>query len=249
MPLTLRDHLLRVEARVAPASAPLPITFDYTGGLRRWGWKGNNIDGDCAAVSLEDLRMAKATAAASAVERILFYVGFRPPGDPYTLDIYAAYLATLGEKPGPDVGVYVDGFLEWCRTHQPKPLLLAWARVDLAVDVDATIRALASQYTGAMLTLELTYNSYANYWKPTPWDVGPSPNDQPSPALWHEVALVRATPDFDVIATWNQNKDVTPAYMQLCARACYVVLMQEDTWRPDFAAKMAALQSLPNAHF
>ncbi len=221
------------------------ITFDFTGGLRRYGWKGNNVDGDCVVASLEDLRMAKATAAASTIEKILYHVGFRPPGDAYTLDIYAQYLATLGEVPGPDVGVYVDGFLRWCIAHQPAPLVLAWGRVDLSQDVDATIRALALQYTGAMLTIELTYNSWANFFQRTPWDVGPTSQDQPSPALWHEVALVRATADYDVVATWDQNKLATPAYMQLCARSCYVVLMHEDTWRPGFADKLEAIQTLP----
>lgn len=227
----------------------MAVTFDFTGGLRVYGWKGNGNFGDCTVAALENLRTVKATTSASRVEKILYHVGFRPPGDRYTIEVYADYLATLGEKPGGDVGVDPGGFLEWCRTHQPESLIIAWARIDLISDADATMRSLALQYTGAMVTLELTPNTYRNFFTPVPWDVGPTPGDQPSGALSHEVALVRATEKYDVIATWDQNKLMTPAYADLCARTCYVVLMEEDTWRPDFPEKFAALQTLPGAKF
>ena len=224
----------------------LPITFDYSGGIRVWGWQGNAGLGDCVQASLEDLRMAKATVAGSAVDRVLYRVGFRPPRSAYTTQVYTQYLATLGEKPGPDVGTNVNDFLQYGLLHQPRPLILGWARVPLSgSDRDATIRALALQFTGCLVTIELTQNAYQHFYAPIPWHVGPGPLDQPVPALLHEVAVVRATKDFTVVTTWDQNKLATPAFMDACAVGAHVVLTDSDMLAPDWAQKYAALQALP----
>ena len=225
-----------------------PITFDFSGGLRHWGYLGNDVWGDCVPAATEHLRMAKAVAATSTVLRPLYHVGFRPPGAPYTRLLYAQFLATLGEKPGPNQGVYPSQWLNWLMAHQPHPLLIGWAPWPLQGGADAAAREAASQFTGALIEYELTPRAYAMSSSQEPWGIaGTTAYDQPSVRLFHEVALVRATPKVSVVVTWGQNKDVTPAFADLCTQSIIVCLMEEDTWRPDFPEKLAALRALPGA--
>jgi hypothetical protein len=226
-----------------------PVTFDFSGGLRRWGYLGNDVVGDCVPAALEHLRMAKAIAATSTWQHPLFHLGFRPPGAPYTRLLYAQYLATQGQRPGPNTGVFPGPYLDWLRAHQPRPLIIAWAPVPLDYDADLSLRQHAAQFTGCLVQFCLTPRAYDLSTTRQPWAIGGTTSfDQPNPNLEHEVALVRATTDFEVVVTWGQNKSATRDFVNTCTVGAQVVLMEEDTWRPDFPEKLAALLAMPGAN-
>lgn len=216
--------------------------FDFTGGIRRWGWKGNRQLGDCVEAAVNDLITAKATANLSRVGRILFYLGFRRPGDAFTIYEYDAYLASLGEHPGPTVGTSPPGYLQWLKD---RGRIIEWGEIEPGGDPEGAANAAAARFTGALLAVELTLNMYDGFFAPTPWRTGTGPANQPDPELAHAVAYVRATPLFDVVATWDANKAATPAAIGLITTGVYVFLCEADRHRPAFSAQLSAMQALP----
>lgn len=217
------------------------VLFDVTGGIRVWGWKGNQRWGDCVEATVNDLITAKATTSLSTWRRILFRLGFRRPGDRYTFDEYRNYLATIGERPGAGVGTDVEGYLDYLKSLGK---IIDWANVPLGADPELAANNAAAQYAGAMLTVELTWNMYDGFPSPEPWSVGTGPGNTRVTRLCHEIAYVRATADRDVIATWNVNKVATPEAIRLITVQCCVFLSREDTYRPEFPAMQAAMTAL-----
>lgn len=227
------------------------LLFNITGGIRRWGWKWNNVWGDCVAAAVEDLRTAKATTAQSTWRKVLYRFGFRPPGDFYTRDLYVQYLATIGEKPGPTVGLDPGSFLAWLKANGH---IIEWANIPVGATTGADDAAKAgAEFRGAILTLELTGNMYnRDFFSNRPWGLDGNAGDTPVPTLFHEVALVRTVENYNVIATWNQNKLMTLPCADLTTRAIHVFLTEEDKADPRFDSMLTAMQaaaSLPYGRY
>ncbi len=219
------------------------LLFNISGGIRRWGWKFNDSLGICVPASVEDLRTAKATTARSTWRRVLYVLGFRPPGDFYTRVLYVQYLATLGEKPGPTMGVDPGSFLAWMKANGH---IIEWANVPVLPGSSAADQAAqaGAQYRGAILTINLTENMYANdFYSRRPWGIDGNGGDVPLPTLSHEIALVRTTESANVIATWDRTKVMTLPCGDLTIRAIHVFLTVEDKADPRFPAMLSAMQA------
>ncbi len=222
---------------------------DVRHGIRRWGGMGNFVFGDCVIAAFEHARMVKGTAQASSWQRLLWRVGFRPPHTPYAIGIYAQYLATLGEKPGPAQGVDPALFLPWAES---KGLIKAWGTVNAdphfidaqGRDMRARLRDATAAYNGVMLSISLTENAYRDYNLQTPWDVGPDPADQPDYALGHETLMVVSGPNDDAVVTWGQMKTQTAAFTEATTYAAYVFLDAQDTALPNYGALLANIKNL-----
>jgi hypothetical protein len=221
-----------------------PQEYDITGGIRNWGYLGNSQYGDCDVAAVEHLRMAKATTTQSTWRKVLYRLGFRPPHGPYTIELYTEYLATLGEKPSATTGVDPGGFFQWLKDKQ---LIIGFAPIVLGADKNASIRQAAYDFNGALITMYLTNDQYNHFFNNKPLSVGPAPADQPNPNLYHAVAVPRWTSLYNIIVSWRQNKSMTLDATQACVQTCWVFLCEEDTYRADFPAKLAALKALPGS--
>ncbi len=221
----------------------LPPHADVRGGIRRWGGLGNFQDGDCVIAGFEHNRMTKAVANGSSFARLIYRLGFRPPHTPYTLAIYAQYLATQGEKPGPSAGVDPASFFPWA---QERGLIIAWGRVNLTggdADRDALHQAMID-YRGVVLTILLTENAYQNWYTRTPWHIGPDPADRPNPQLAHAVLLVQYNDIEDAVVTWGRAKTETATFTSAATYGAFVFLDESDVVRPEYPELLSKIKSL-----
>lgn len=227
----------------------LPLHYDVRNGVWRWHSMGNFVYGDCVVAAFEHLRMVKGTSNASSWQKTLYRAGFRPPHTPYAIEVYAEYLATQGQKPGPTIGIDPLTFLPWAQEHN---LILAWGSVNVDKSfVDANglgmrdrLHQAMIDYDGVMLSIELTNDAYQNFENRTPWHVGPAPADQPNPVLGHETALVAYTPQLDSVVTWGQMKSQTAAFTEATTYQGFVFLDAQDTAKPNYAQLLANIKNL-----
>ena len=215
--------------------------FNFTGGIRRWGWKYNRGFGDCVEAAINDAITAKATTQFSTWRRVLFYAGFRRPGDRFTFNEYVDFLATQGETPSATTGTSVEPYLDYLKA---KGHVTEWARVPLGKDPELAINAAAAQLITAIVTIQLSPTMYHDFYDKTPWAALDLLDSPPVNGLVHEVAYVRATANYDVLATWNQNKLITPGCLSGVALDAHVFLCPADTWRPEYPAMMNYLLAL-----
>ena len=215
--------------------------FNITGGIRVWGWKGNERLGDCVAAAIEDLIQAKGTATASTWRKVLYRLGFTPPSNRRTVQLYTKFLATLNELPSATQGIDPATFLEWLRVQGE---IVEWSAYPIGQD--RTLSAVQAGYTygGAVLTLALTENMYNGFTDNHPWGIGNGPGNTPLWALNHAVALVRNTGKELVIATWDRNKVLTDPCADATITAIYAVLTKQDQWRANFTQLAAQLLAL-----
>ena len=233
----------------ADGSLVLPLHADVRHGIRVWPSEGNFVYGDCVVAAFEHLRMVKGTSNASSWKKLLYQIGFRPPHTPYSIEIYAKYLATLNQKPSPTIGVDPNTFFPWAEENK---LITAWGTVNVdKTFVDAnglTMRDRLHQamidYRGVMTSIELTTDAYQNFENGKPWDVGPSPADQPNPNLGHETALVAYGPELDSVVTWGQMKSQTAAFTEDTTYQAFVFLDAQDISRPNYAQLLANIKNL-----
>lgn len=186
-----------------------PPTYDLRRGIRKWGMLGNGDDGDCVIAAFFHILMVRAVAAASSWKKLLYRVGFTPPTAKQAIALYAEYLATLGEKPGPTTGVVATGFLNWA---QSKGLIAQWS--ELTVTDEATLHTAMIAETGIMLTMNLTNYAYRHFDDPVAWSI--RPGDTPNPSLAHAVALVAYGPENDAYVSWGRVKSATRQFTQDC---------------------------------
>ena len=214
----------------------LPLSYDATGGIRRWNSLGNLIDGDCVVAAYYHVNTCKSVTSLSTFRKLLFRLGFKPPTNKLALAEYTAFLATLGEKPSPTQGIYPNQFLDWLKAQGS---IVEWAQVDAVNSGSETIVHQAMcDFRGVMLAGLLTSRSYTqNIGKL--WNVEPA--EQPDPSLGHAVALVKYTPNIDTIVTWGYAQNMTPAYRGLCFTSAFVWALPDDP--PDMIAKVKALKA------
>ena len=227
----------------------LPLSYDVRNGIRRWGSMGNFIDGDCVIAAFEHLRMVKGVANASSWKKLIYQVGFRPPHTPYALEIYAKYLATQNQKPGPNTGVDPLLFFPWAQENN---LITAWGTVNVdPTFVDAAGLSMRDRlhqaminYRGVMTSIDLTENAYNYYMLRTPWHVGTRTADKPNPYLAHETALVAYGPALDEVITWGRMKSQTPAFTETCTYQAFVFLDEQDALLPNYEELLANIKNL-----
>lgn len=219
----------------------LPSSANVTGGIRNFGELGNDVDGDCVCAGTEHNVDCKGTTLASRWRKIKYLLGFKPPSSVYTVELYTEFLATLGEKPGPDMGIYCSQWFPWLKA---KGLIVDWGMVK------GDLRQAMIDYRGIVLTLELTQNAWQYFPSGKPWDVGPNPNDQPSPSLGHAVMLCEYTPDLLTVVTWGALQSMTYDFWTTCGQGAYVFVSPEDKKRlnaSDYQALVTKTAALPKA--
>ena len=238
-----------IAAVAATALLSLPAHYDVRNGIRRWLGMGNFQDGDCVIAAFEHCRMVKATTNASTWQRLVYRLGFRPPHSPYAVEVYAEFLATLGQKPGPSQGIDPNAFFPWAKE---KGLITDWGHVNVdKTFVDSNGLAMRDRlhksmidYRGVMLSIELTPNAYNNFMSRTPWHVGTATADTPDPNLAHETLLTTYGPDLDSVVTWGQMKSQTAAFTEATTYEAFVFLDESDTLRPNYAELLANIHNL-----
>lgn len=190
----------------------VPLHYDVRGGIRNWGGAlGNYLDGDCVIAGFEQLRKTKNVTAASTWRRVLYRLGFRPPHEAYTIAVYSEYLATVGEKPGPTVGVDPGAFFTWAKA---KGLVKDFGSVE--VTNREVVEQAMIDHRGLLLVLNLTRGSYT-YAKPGAlWNLGPAPQGVPDPQLGHAIALVAYDQAVYNCVTWGLVVRLTPEYFAAC---------------------------------
>lgn len=227
----------------------LPIHADVRSGIRVWPSDGNFVDGDCVVAAFEHLRMTKAVANASTWKKLLYTVGFRPAHSAYSIALYAQYLTTQGQQPGPNTGVDPNTFFPWLES---KRLIQGWGTVNVdETFVDANGLAARDRlhqaminYRGVLTCIELTRNAYTNFSNHEAWKVGPAAGDQPDPNLGHATALVAYGPLDDAVVTWGQMKSQTAGFTEACTYQAFVFLDAQDTLRPNYAELLANIKNL-----
>ena len=207
--------------------------------IRNWGSLGNIVDGDCTVAAYYHIIMALAVLNGSSFKRILYRIGFRVPGTPFALKEYAAYLATLGQKPGPDTGVDPAGWLAW---QQAQGNVLGWKQLPMPL-TEASLRAALDKFGGVMLGGELSQNADANAgpWLNWAWTYSTNKFDQPDPSLGHEVAYLDYTRNMDRAVTWGRWQYMTITFRIKCFTYGHVFVHKSD---PDAARKLALLEAL-----
>jgi len=207
--------------------------------IRRWGGLGNLIDGDCTVAAYYHVIMALNVLNGSSFKKIIYRLGFRVPGTKFALKEYTAYLATLGQKPGPESGVAVDGFLNW---QKAQGNVLGWAYVVPAgaTLTESALRAALDNFGGVILAGDLTstaYNQMANPWVLNAGDV-------PNPNLGHAVAFLDYNDTVDRIVTWGKWHAMTIAFRELCFDSAFVFVNKND---PNAQAKLKVLATMKAA--
>lgn len=196
---------------------------DVRGGIRDWaddkGDLGNTQFGDCVVAAFEQLRKCHEVISANNAKKVLYRLGFKPPHTPYTIDIYAEYLATLGEKPSATNGVNPGGFLPWA---QGKGLLKEWGSVPPSgptfslTDLPNVEQAMLDHH-GVILGVTLTPDAYQAQAIPGgKWVTGAGKNFQPAPGLFHAIALVDYTPEWLGAVTWCFQVKISPEWFSTC---------------------------------
>ncbi len=220
----------------------LPASANVTGGIRNFGELGNDVDGDCVCAATEHIRMCKAVTNASRLKKVLYQLGFKPPSGKYTLELYAEWLLTQNEKPGPEVGVQPVLWLQWL---EAQGLIDAYGVLPLDLP---TIKQAMVDYRGVIQCIYLTNNAYNDITPKLPWNVGPGKYDQPNYALAHAVALVEYNPTVETVVTWGALKAMTNAFESACTYGALVFVDEEDEKRlapGAYADLVAATKALP----
>lgn len=205
-----------------PVSAP--PSGDIRGGIRDWaddgGDLGNTQFGDCDVAAFEQLRKCHEVANGSNWKKIIWKLGFKPPHTKYTIDIYAEYLATLGEKPSATNGVDPAAFFAWAQT---KGMIKDWGQLTqpLPLDQDA-VKQLMLAHDGCILGVTLTPDAYqAQAFSGGHWTYGSTPNLQPKAGLFHAIALVAYSPEWFTAVTWCFQVYLSPEWFTNCVWGAY----------------------------
>lgn len=198
----------------------LPIHYDLRRGIgnRTWSWLGNDRFADCTVAAYLHLCMVHNLAAASTWQKLLYRLGYRPPHDPFAVELYTEFLSTLSEKPSGTQGVDPFTFFTWLKS---KGIIEDFAQIDITGSngEDAIHQAMVD-WNGCLLVLLLTTYAFDNYWNGKAWDM--RPGDVPNPALAHAIALVEYGPLQDAAVTWAQIQSMTRAFTKACVYACWV---------------------------
>lgn len=216
---------------------------DVSGGIPNRSLKayGNFILGDCVVAAYYHIEMFKNIARGSSFKRLLWRLGFHCPTNQFAVADYTAYLATQGQKPGPDVGVNISLFLNW---QVAQGNVVAWSQVDTwNPGAEERLHQAMIDYRGVIIAGDLTYNAYANSSPSTMWTTGTTANDQPNPNLGHAIALDHYTPAFDEAVTWGYRQRMTPEFRALVFTGAFVFLLASEKGNPDFDAKLTEMKS------
>lgn len=216
-----------------------PSAANVSGGIKNWGTLGNMVDGDCVVAAYYHICMAKNTLKGSTLKKLLYRLGYRVPGTPFALEEYTAYLATLNEKPGPDQGVAVDGWLNW---QQTQGNVTAWAALPYQAS-EAQVRQAMIDFGGVILGGELSqyaYNHAYDIWRYSAVD----PSMQGDPNLGHAVAFLKYANGVDSFVSWGVWESMTETFRVKCFYSPYVFLLKSQENDPGYAAALAKIQAL-----
>lgn len=192
----------------------LPTHADLRHGIANWLPLGNLGYGDCTIAAYEHINMIHNLATTSWWKRLAYRIGYQPPSNAYAISEYAAYLATVGEKPSPVNGVNPDDFLAWeqkqgrVNSYQFYPTTTA--------NASDTIREVMLQWNGCMVGLLLTERAYEAQGA---WVL--EPGDTPSINLAHAVAMVAYSNDMNGIVTWGKMKEMTVEFANATVYGCW----------------------------
>ena len=192
----------------------LPTFFDVRRGIKTWLDLGNWVYGDCVIAAWLHLTMVHNVAKASTWKKLLYRIGYRPPHDPFAVEEYTAFLATLHEKPSGTQGVDPFTFFTWLKGNN---------KIEDFQSIPATLDAIHAamiEWDGCMLILNLTNRAYNIGLSHRPWIL--EPGDVPNPMLGHAVALVEYGPEMNGIVTWGEMKDMSNDFSNECVYACWV---------------------------
>lgn len=220
----------------------LPSSANVTGGIRNFGELYNDVDGDCVCAGTEHNVDCKGTTLLSRWKRVKYLLGFKPVTSAYTLELYSEFLATLGEKPGPDMGVNCQ---QWFRWLKEQGLIVEWGIVDYK---KIALKKAMIDYRGVVLTLSLTQNAYQQFPSGKPWDVSSDPNDQPDPSLGHAIMLCEYNAELLTAVTWGQLQAMTYDFWKACGNGAFVFVSPEDKKRlsmKDYQDLVSATSALP----
>ena len=203
----------------------IPDTYDARRGLRNWGMFGNNVDGDCIVVAIENLRMLHNVAAASTWKRFMYRLGFRPPHTPFVLQEYADFLLTQGEKPSPSTGVDPLQFFTWLKVTKKIDdfqQIIIGQNNNIFYDEKKNdlIREACVGWNGCLLTLYLTKHAYDTGLEHKPWSL--LTTDPPSYSLAHAVAMVAYSKTSNAVVTWGMMKEMTIGFTDYTVYGCWV---------------------------
>ena len=217
-----------------------PPSADVTGGIPNRSLKTyDNLNyGDCVVAAYFHIEMFKNIAKGSSFKKLLWKLGFHCPTNADAFNQYSAYLATQGQKPGPDVGVNVSSFLDW---EKSQGNVVAWSQIDTwSPGAEERLHQAMIDFRGVLLAGELTLNAINTE---KMWTTGTSPNDQPNPNFGHAVALDHYTPKFDEVVTWGYRQKMTPEFRDLVFKGAFVFLLTSEKADPDFAKNLAEMKS------
>lgn len=208
--------------------------------IKNWFGLGNFLFGDCTVAAYYHCLMALNVLPTSTFKRILYRLGFKVPGEKFAIAKYTEYLATQGQKPGPDVGVAPDSWLAW---QQSQGIVLGWKRVQDAQGnlSETSLRSALDKFGCVMLVGQLSINAYHNSGPRFVWKYGPEPQYQPDPNLGHAVAYLDYTPMIDYVVTWGHWQPMTITCREKCWTNAYVFVHKDD---PNAAAKLTMLATL-----
>lgn len=219
-----------------------PDSANVTGGIRNFGVLGNDVDGDCVVAAVEHIVMCKSVQKASKWKHVLYRLGFKPPSTKFTLALYAKYLLTLSEKPGPETGVDPGSFFAWLLAQE---MITSWG----IVTPDQCDQAIID-YRGVLAAICLTTDNYENVGPKGIWEVGP--NNQPNPQLGHGIALVEFTQTLYTCVTWGYLQRMTVACLDISSGpnfgGLFVFTTTEDEDRlghDAYVSLVAATNALP----
>ena len=217
---------------------------NVSGGIKAWKMLGNNIDGDCVVAAYYHILMAKNMVRANPLVKMAYRLGFRAPGPKFAIEEYTAYLATLNEKPGPEQGVAVEGWLAW---QEAQGKVTAWAQVrnPETPDFEDRVRQAMVDFGGVILAGGLSRNAYNDWGPGTCWEYDPNvPGDQSDPTLGHAIAMLACQPTKDYAVTWGYWQTMTVAFRQANMTGAFVYLHADDEKLPDYADRLAKMNAL-----
>ena len=182
----------------------LPLHYDARRGIRQWGGLGNLYKSDCTVAAYEHIQMVHNLATASSWKKLLYRIGYVIPTTALTLEEYDEVLASLGENPASDPGVYPNTLLAWAEV---KGKIKTWTQLPITVDAATTIKEAVVAWDGCIVALELTSRAYYIGNAPGEWvlDAG----DKPQVNLAHAVGAVEYGPKAIGVTTWGIMKNMT----------------------------------------
>ena len=238
----------------------LPLAADVSGNIKNPGELGNDIDGDCTVAAYLHLLMCLARVRSGPLKTWAYKLGFKVPGQKFAIAIYAKYLATLNEKPGPASAVYVDA---WLKYLQGQGEVLGYAQIpptsvpcatqaefDAAYGdgsaFEAVVRAAMINFGGVLIAGNLSVNAMDIFMNPQlhagdVWSYSAAPHDQPSPDFGHAMALVKFNPKTDTVVTWGKYQAMTTEFRAKCLLTAFVFVHKSD---PNAAEKLTLLNTL-----